>query len=47
MQKRKKESSPLSIVICTPLMARVHQYIPQAGEIAYIDSTSSSIFQCL
>ena len=22
-------------------MARVHQYIPQAGEIAYIDSTSS------
>ena len=33
--------SPLSIVICTHLMARVHQHIPQAGEIAYIDSTSS------
>ena len=31
----------MSVVICTPLMARVHQYIPQAGEIAYIDSTSS------
>ena len=26
---------------CTALMARVHQHIPQAGEIAYINSTSS------
>ena len=37
-KKRKKKSSPLSVVICTPLMARVHQDIHQAGEIAYIDS---------
>lgn len=41
LKKRKKITSPLSVVICTPLMARVHWYIPQAGEIAFIDFMSS------
>ena len=33
--------SLLSVAICTPLMDRVHENIPQACEIAFIDSTSS------
>ncbi len=40
LQKQRKES-PLAVAICTPTMARVHQYVPQAGEMAFIDSTSS------
>ena len=40
-KKRKSVPSPLNVAICTPLMARVHENIPQAGEIAFIDSTSS------
>ena len=31
----------LVIVICTPLMCRVHQYVQQAQEIVFCDSTSS------
>ena len=36
-----KEEEPLAVAICTPLMARVHQRIPQAGEIMFVDSSSS------
>ena len=32
---------PLSVAICTPLMARVHQTVPQAGEMMFVDSSSS------
>ena len=38
-KKRKSVPSPLNVVICTPLIARVHENIPQVGEIAFIDST--------
>jgi len=40
-KKRKSVPSPLSVAICTPFMARVHKNIPQAGEMAFINSTSS------
>ena len=40
LQKRKIEES-LTVAICTPLMARIHQGIPQAGELMYVDSTAS------
>ena len=40
LQKQKKEES-LTVAICTPLMARIHQGIPQAGELMYVDSTAS------
>ena len=36
----KKETS-MSVVICTPLMARVHEHVPQAAEMMYVDSSSS------
>lgn len=39
-QKFKKET-PVSVVICTPLMARVHKHVPQAGEMMYVDLSSS------
>ena len=32
---------PLILAICTPLMSRVHQHIQQAGELVFIDSSSS------
>lgn len=34
-------SQPLVLAVCTPLMARAHQYIRQAGELIYCDSTAS------
>ena len=40
LQKHTKEE-PLLVAICTPLMARVHQGIPQAGEMMFVDSTAS------
>jgi len=36
-----KKETPMSVLICTPLMARVHGHIPQAGEMMYVDSSSS------
>ena len=43
--RRKKvklqKEMPLSVAICTPLMARVHQTVPQAGEMMFVDSSSS------
>ena len=43
--KRKKaklqKDIPLSVAICTPLMARVHEAIPQDGEMMFVDSSSS------
>ena len=36
-----KKETPMSVVICTPLMARVHEHVPQAGEMMYVDSSSS------
>lgn len=40
--KKKKMSTtkPLIITACTPLMARVHQNVQQAGELIFCDSTS-------
>ena len=32
---------PLVLAICTPLMARVHEHVKQAGEIMFVDSSSS------
>ena len=32
---------PLILAICTPLMFRVHEHVVQAGELVYVDSTSS------
>ena len=32
---------PLVLAICTPLMARAHELVRQAGELVYCDSTSS------
>ena len=32
---------PLVLAICTPLMARAHQVVRQAGELVYCDATSS------
>ena len=42
-KKRKREltSKSLILVICTPLMARVHEHVCQAGELLFCDSTSS------
>ena len=39
--KKKKRSQPMVIAICTPLMCRVHQYVQQAQEMVFCDSTSS------
>ena len=36
-----KCSQPLVLAVCTPLMARVHKLIRQAGELTYCDSTAS------
>ena len=38
---KRKNSQPLIIAACTPLMARVHQSIRQAEELIFCDSTSS------
>ena len=40
-QQTFKKETPMSVVICTPLMARVHEYVPQAREMMYVDSSSS------
>ena len=32
---------PLVLAICTPLMAWVHEHVMQAGEIMFVDSSSS------
>ena len=34
-------SQPLVLAVCTPLMARAHELIRQAGEVTYYDSTAS------
>ena len=31
----------LVLAICTPLMARAHEHVKQAGEIMFVDSSSS------
>ena len=36
-----QKEMPLSVAICTPLMARVNQRVPQAGEMMLVDSSSS------
>ena len=41
LKKKKRMSQPLVIVICTPLMCRVHQNVQQAGEMVFCDATSS------
>jgi len=45
LPKRKKakvqKDVPLSVAICTPLMAGEHEAIPQAGEMMFVDSSSS------
>ena len=37
----KKSDQPLVLLICTPLMARAHKLVRQAGELVYYDSTLS------
>lgn len=37
----KGEDQPLILAICTPLMARVHEFIQQSKELVFIDSSSS------
>jgi len=37
-----KKETPMSVLICTPLMARVHGHILQVGEMMYVDSSSST-----
>ena len=32
---------PLVLAMCTPLMARVHEHVKQAGKIMFVDSSSS------
>lgn len=34
------EDTPFILAVCTPLMSRVHKYVPQAGELVYCDATS-------
>jgi len=36
-----KKETLMSVLICTPLMARVHGHIPQAREMMYVDSSLS------
>ena len=40
-KKREPSEKPLVLAICTPLMARTHRNVIQAGEIAFCDSSSS------
>ena len=40
-KKRESTSKPLILAICTPLMARAHECVCQAGELLFCDSTSS------
>ena len=37
---KRRSAQPLIIAACTPLMARVHKNIQQAGEMVFCDSTS-------
>ena len=39
--KRKCTIQPMIVTVCTPMMARAHQYLPQAAKVIYCDSTSS------
>ena len=39
--EKKASDQPLVLAICTPLMARAHKLVRQAGELVYCDSTSS------
>ena len=39
--KKVQTEQPMIIIICTPLMSRVHQHIRQASEMVFCDSTSS------
>ncbi len=36
-----KDRQPLVLAVCTPLMSRAHTMLRQAGELIYIDATSS------
>ena len=40
-KKREPSENPLVLAICTPLMARTHRNVIQAGEIVFCDSSSS------
>ncbi len=40
-RERLKQEQPMIIVVCTPLMACVHQNIQQTGEMVFCDATSS------
>ncbi len=40
-RKRDHSDKPLIIAICTPLMSRAHKNICQAGELVFLDSSSS------
>ena len=40
LQRHKCAIQPMIVTICTPMMARAHQNLPQAAEVMYCDSTS-------
>jgi len=39
--KKRKRIKPMILAICTPLMARAHQDVRQAGELVFCDASSS------
>ena len=39
-KRRKCAIQPMIVTICTPMMTRAHQNLPQAAEVMYCDSTS-------
>ncbi len=41
LNKKAQKAQPMVLAICTPLMARAHQNIPQAGEMIFCDATST------
>lgn len=44
LKKSKQITHPMVLAICTPLMARAHQNIQQAGEMVFIDASSLDCF---
>ncbi len=40
-KKRKVTTQPMILALCTPLMVRAHENVPQAGEMVFCDATSS------
>ena len=39
-------NTPLVIAVVTPLMKRIHKYVPQSGELIFVDSTLKVFLLC-